>query len=461
MKIALLLCATALLAAAQSVARPLVAPSAGSDAILSLRVQPEGELRLKYRKEINGSVVETVSVGIAADYHYIDSADGRRVYDYKLRRIFSVPHGTGFINNSLYAEVWSRVMQLTSRIMLARMSRSAATPTTAPPMDPFWTESELGVVSSDLPRPILTTLSNDTGLHWMLVGEEVAAVRYQKESVPQTIQGALRRLWPTIAAVHPEIADALAKSGRMPAELWIVDRSSRGPATKAHWTLTESHWEPAARFPLPAHLQAQPTIDTGSYPDIFATLATSVADKRVPITQETYKLRVEAALDRRAGLEAKLWLIEMDLARGRHFGICERDDPSSYCQLSARAERLAETDSRTSLAFMDQAPDAIDRHQFLSLPNAYVLGFLWATRPPGRGVGRSQSELDLLAALRTSAVANFCKDAGVFYASAWQPFAAWQAWDFGRLMAGHVSGDLLDSIDFLESDLLMREPALF
>jgi hypothetical protein len=37
--------------------------------------------------------------------------------------------------------------------------------------------------------------------------------------------------------------------------------------------------------------------------------------------------------------------------------------------------------------------------------------------------------------------------------------AAWQAWDFGRLMAGHTTGDLLDPIETLEGDLVAGEPA--
>jgi hypothetical protein len=95
------------------------------------------------------------------------------------------------------------------------------------------------------------------------------------------------------------------------------------------------------------------------------------------------------------------------------------------------------------------------------LPNAYLLRLLWATRPPGKGVEPAEREQDLLAALRTSAVANFTKDTGDFYATGWQPFAAWQVWDLGRLMAGHKSGDLLDRIDAVEAELVSGEPANF
>jgi hypothetical protein len=186
-----------------------------------------------------------------------------------------------------------------------------------------------------------------------------------------------------------------------------------------------------------------------------------ISERRIPPIQVTYRLRVESALDRRAGLEAMLWLIEMNLARGPPVKQCSREDSADYCELWGQADHLAKADPRTLVAFTDRAPAAFDRHQFDALPNAYMLRYLWATLPPDPGVSRTASELDLLAALRASPVANFCKDIGVFYAAQGQPFAAWQTWDFGRLMAGHVPGDLLDSIDTLEAELAAREPSFF
>jgi hypothetical protein len=441
-----------------------MAPSTGSDAIRALRTQPEGELRLHYLREVPGQAAETVAVGIAADYHYIQAHGGLRIYDYKLRRIFTVIPGNAFVSDSLYAEVWLRAMQLTSEVVRGRatLGTGASPQSAAATMaGPFWMESELGVVASELPRPALAQFGNQTGVHWMLGSEEVAVVAYQKDTVPDAIKGSLRRFWPTFTRVHPQIAAALATSGHMPAELSVRQAAPDGSHATAHWSLTTAQWEPAASFPLPPGLSARPTHEQGLYPAVFDTLAALHTENRRPPSQEAYRARTEAALSRGAGLEAMLWLIEMDLARGRPFPPCESDGAGTYCSMWAQATRLAHGDSRTGVAFMTQAPDAGDRSQFHSLPNAYLLRFLWATRPPGRGVAHDQSELDLLAALRASPVANFCKDAGMFYMSQGQPRAAWQAWDFGRTMAGHTWGDLLDSIDALEADLVTREPELF
>ena len=60
-----------------------------------------------------------------------------------------------------------------------------------------------------------------------------------------------------------------------------------------------------------------------------------------------------------------------------------------------------------------------------------------------------------------SPVANFCKDAGDFYAGAWEPLAAWQVWDLGRLMTNYSAGDLLDTIDTLEARLVTDQRTFF
>jgi hypothetical protein len=95
------------------------------------------------------------------------------------------------------------------------------------------------------------------------------------------------------------------------------------------------------------------------------------------------------------------------------------------------------------------------------LPNAYLLRLLWATRPPGSGVTREDSERDLVIAIKASPIANFCKDAGDFYLGSWRPFAGWQVYDLGRLMANHRSGDLLDQVDKIEAAVETGMPQLF
>jgi hypothetical protein len=457
------LLAAALLAPLVGLSAPSVSPSAGSDVVLSLRGSPEGELRLQYRKETGSGNTEEVSAGVASDYHYIRAPQQTRIYDFKLRRIFSVQPGDTFINDSLYAEVWYRATELRNRVVLSGAMKGAGVETpksVAQSNDPFWIESALGMVSPQLPHTDLTEVTEKGRTRWLRKDEEVAAVRYDKAEVPPALQSSLRRFWGTFTQMHPDIAVALAASKHIPAELWIEQRPFNKDPVVVHWTLTSSKLERAVPYPLAGHLTAHPTNSLGSYPEIFATLTAATADKLLPPPQETYVAKAEAALGRGAGLEAFLWVLEMGLAQGPSVK-CVPNDPQLFCSLAARIGPVAKTDPRMALAFATQSPDEAARPQFADLPNAYVLRLLWATRGPGKGVEPAERERDLLAALRASPVANFCKDTGDFYASGWQPFAAWQVWDLGRLMAGHKPGDLLDHVDEMEANMVSTQPAYF
>ena len=442
---------------------PAVSPAAGSDAVLALHPGTEGELRLQFTREVPGQDAQAVTVGIAADYHYIADPSGRRLYDYRLHRIFSQRPGGGFINDSLYAEAWFRATELANRVRLRQALQAGKIPDAqAPPLQqPFWMESELGVATPELPRPELKHGDTATAARWLLDGEVVAAVRYDAEPAPESIRPGLRRLWATLVPLHPAIADELAASGRIPAELWVTVKPAGRDAQVTHWQLSVRHWEGAAHFPLPPHLEAAPAVRAGAFPQIFALLSKEVAERKVAPGQEAYAAHAHTAIDHGAGLEALLWLLEMNLAVGHPTGGCTADDTSAYCTLLARAGPLARNDPRTTLAFAKQSPDAAQRAQFDTLPNAYLLKLLWATRPSGSGVNRADTERGLLQALRANAVVNFCKDTGDFYAAAWQPFAAWQVWDLGRLMAGHMHNDLLQQVDSVEDQLYLGESALF
>jgi hypothetical protein len=440
-----------------------VSPAAGTDMVLSLHAQPQGELQLQYARDVAGQNVQMITAGLGGDYHYTKDAGGLRLYDYGLRRIYSVDPGGRFTNDSLFAQAWFRATELQNRVRLRKAMQAAGLPMDKVPtaQDPFWMESDLGLLSPDLPLPTVQHSELDGRHSWVADGTEVVAVRYDAEAVPDTVKGGLRRFWSTFVQIHPSIADDLAASGKIPQELWVASKPTSTGATLTHWKLIARHWQAQARYPLPSHLSAAPTQAAGVFPEIFALLSREVADRATPPADDVYVARAQAAIDRGAGLEALLTLTEMGLAQGHPTGACATGDPREFCALAVKAGPLVRSDARYAVGFAQQSPALEDRAQFDNLPNAYLLRLLWATRPPGKGVSRDLIERDLLAALRTTPVADFTKDTGDFYASGWQPFAAWQVWDLGRLMAGHQSDDLLHAIDSLEDQLYIGLPSLF
>jgi hypothetical protein len=444
-------------------AAPLISPAAGSDAILAMRSDMQGELRLQYRVERENQPTEIVKIGLAKDYHYKNSAVGLWIHDYRLHRIFRLQPESGLINDSIYAEVWYRRAELENRAAITNAMNKAGIDASKgfAAQNPFWAETDMGLVTPNFPRPDLHRVESNGKIRWSLGTDEVLAIRYRREPVPEKVRGGLRRWWPSMVSIHPQIVDELALSGRVPEEMWVKQMVHAGKSFEtAHWSLIQAEWIEQAKYPLPVGLMAVSTEPRGAFPQIFTTLSATVADHRQPPPEDVYRARAESAIAHSAGLEAMVWIIEMQLAAGVKQS-CATPSTTDSCALAARAGPLAKLDSRTAIAFAAHSPDGADRSQFDSLPNAYVLRLLWATRPAGKDVKREDSEHDLLVALQTSPIANFCKDTGDFYAASWNPFAAWQAWDFGRLMAGHRSGDLLDSIDVIEAAVVQKEPAFF
>jgi hypothetical protein len=444
-------------------AAPLISPAAGSDAVLAMRSDTQGELRLQYRVERENQPSEIVKIGLAKDYQYKNSAIGLWIDDYRLRRIFRLQPESQFINDSMYAAVWYRRAELENRAVITGALKKAGIDAGKgfAAQNPFWAETELGLVTPNFPRPNLHRVESKGKIRWSLGTDEVVAIRYRQEPVPEMVRGGLRRWWPSMASIHPQIVDELAISGRVPEELWIKQMVHAGKSFETvHWSLIQAEWIEEAKYPLPTGLVAVPTESRGAFPQVFSTLSAIVTDQRQPQPEDVYRARAESAIAHSAGLEAMVWIIEMQLAAGAKPS-CAAPSTADSCALAARAGPLAKLDSRTAIAFAAHSPDAADRPLFDGLPNAYVLRLLWATRPPGKDVKREDSEHDLLVALQTSPIANFCKDTGDFYAGSWHPFAAWQVWDLGRLVAGHRSGDLLDTVDAIEADVVRREPAFF
>lgn len=443
-------------------AAPLMSPAENSDDVRT-HLMAEPELRLRYRIERSGLSTEIVTIGVARDYHYKITSGGIEIYDYRARRIFRVlPHGE-FVNDSLHAEVWFRRAELESRAIIIGSLNGAALGASqdVAAQDPFWVETELGLTTPRFARPPLERQVTADRVAWRLKNQEVAAIRYRKQTTPIELRASLLRLWLSIVSLHPAIVNELAQSERMPEELWITEFNHADTRFQiSHWVLDKVEWLRHPEYPLPPHRAAEPSLSGGAFPEIFHTLTIAVSSKRRPPSMDTYHYRIESALAHGAGLEALVWLIEMQLAAGVT-ETCGDAANSNYCLLAARVRPIAEMDARTALAFAKQAPNASERAHFDTLPNAYLLRLLWANRTPRRGIDRVDPELDLLHAVQASPVASFCKDVGDFYVRSWRPFAAWQTWDLGRLMVGHIDGDSLREIDNMEAEQIRREAALY
>jgi SOS response regulatory protein OraA/RecX len=264
---------------------PHISPASGSDAILAIRSDAQAELRLQYRVERDSAPPETVTVGLAKDYHYKDSAAGLWINDYRLHRIFRVQPGSQLINDSLYADAWVRGAELENRAMISTMLKKAGVDSSKgmAAQDPYWAETELGVTTSKFSRPNLKRSESKERISWAFGKDEVVAVRYRQDLVPDGVRAALRRWWPSLAPIHPQIADELAQSGRVPQEMWDKQMVHAGKSFEtAHWSLIHAEWIEKAKYPLSPGLAAVPTESRGAFPEVFSTLVAAVAEQRRP-----------------------------------------------------------------------------------------------------------------------------------------------------------------------------------
>lgn len=448
-------------------AAAIVSPAAFSDEILAAHPGTSGGLRARYQQDTDGRNSAPLSVTLARDYDVFETSTQRTIYDYKLRRVlhFQPAFIATYASDSLYADIWRRAAEVQRRSNEAGPVAQAGLSAVKGQLSlaPFWAESELGIIAPSYPRPLALKRSEGAGrTSWSLDGQEVVAVRWHGEAVPDDVKKNLRRLWLRLAPVHPAIADELAASGRLPEELWVQGvGADHRRLVRMHWKLLGSEWAAGIAYPLPPHLRAGPTETAGAFPEIFATLSKDVEQRLRPPPENAYLEKMQTAITEGDGLQALVWQMEMRLAAGGPAPDCTTSDRRPACTLGQVASSLAQNDERTSIAFASTSPSLRQRATFLDLPNGYLLRLLWATRPPGDKVTFAESERGVLDALKASPVANFSKEAGDFYASAWKPNAAWQVWDFGRLMAGHRPGDLLQEVDTLEDRLLRSYPELF
>lgn len=439
-------------------------PSQPSDAILRQRGQPQGELQIAYQKEVGGKE-QPIALGLAADYDYADANGVRSIHDYKLRRLLTVGPDRAYVDNSLYALVWHRVAEMQNRAGLMKaVSAAKIDAAKLPPVssDPFWMESDLGVIDPALPRPEIARSEEGGWIRWTVKGEEVAAVKFAADFVPTALRPGLRRFWGELLTVHPTIVDAIAASGRLPEELRFRMMTVKG-AEDVHWLLKGAKWVASVPYPLAAGLVAGPAETKGAFPEIFHTLAVYSAEKRVPPTESVYAGRASAAIDRGAGLEGMLWLMEMQLASGsaRPADCHQPISLNPFCKLAPLAAASAKADPRFAQTFAPQAPSLADRHKFDDLPNGYLAMVLFANKPAPKDVSFADNEAGLLAGIKAAPVANFCKDVGDFYMRSWNPMAAWQVMDLGRSLEGHKPGDLLSQIDRMEASLAQKVPQFF
>jgi hypothetical protein len=96
-----------------------------------------------------------------------------------LKRIFRAQKDGTLNNDSLYAEVWYRGAELDNRANIDAALNKAGVDTSKglPAQDPYWAETELGVITAKFPRPDLQRSQEQDRISWSVAIHAPGATR--------------------------------------------------------------------------------------------------------------------------------------------------------------------------------------------------------------------------------------------------------------------------------------------
>jgi hypothetical protein len=458
-------------------------PQSSAQEIRMLR----GALRMPARKivfnlsEDGGVPQESVAVTLAGDLVEVSRRSTDRLYDFALRRMFSIDRtGRSFTNTALYAPLAFRVFEAQNRAALARMLDAAKLGTKAQSSsDPFWAASELGVPIPNQAPTIEQRAQPDGSLAFWYGGQEVA--RFTPSAVALS-PDELKRLGSFLryeCALHPQIVAALLASGRLPRKL-AFERRVGAKRTRVTYDLVSAEALDVS-YPLPDDYRADLLPAKGGDAGIeeFRSLlplmleAAALRHGGGPRSVSDFEIAIDRALSTGNGFQAMLLALELQLQHGssaadcatapvpqpchslREIGAAVRGDERARSFLAATRVEQVEHDPGKAI----ELRRAIPRDD---LASAYVIDDQIANAMTMKGLLGSET-LSLFAnAIRGNPyVPTFYKDLGDYFARQYRTDLAWLCYDLGRALPGANATPVLPSITDLEKRFVADFPQFF
>jgi hypothetical protein len=324
----------------------------------------------------------------------------------------------------------------------------------------MWSESELGAINPDQPRPKIDQQTGaDATLRFLHDGQEIA--RFAPSPSPLA-KLALRHLLRLTTALHPFIVEAIAATEHVPATLTYL-RSSDQDLRRETLNLRSAD-EVVQDYPLPASFQAVP-LPPGA-PQALAELLPVMLDAVAgrmgtgPRTIASYDDAIREALSKGAKFQAMLLAMEKHLQHGDAVpGAMQFQYVFDKTRGDSRVEQL--------LYALDQAKDPKGRLKTLrgidrsDLSNAYVLDDYIANDIGAAGDEQDPFPLFESAIRGNPYMAGYYKDLGDQFFGGYQMDLAWLCYDLARAVPGHERAPVPAAIDDLEQGLRRDNPAYF
>jgi hypothetical protein len=464
---------------------PIANPSLLPSSVLTLRgpEKDKAQLRLSFERTRDGDTVSPLKVWIGADYFALFEGTRETIYDLRLRRRFVVDQAAGSMTNfSLYGDVIFRQIELTRRIELEKALHQDPEQTNIPEsLDPFWIESEVGLVIPGAPPDKIERHDRGDGIAVFLYrGAEVAMFKAGSHEVPSALRHSFGAFLRHALPIHPAIAAAVSETGSVPAELDFISEA-KGQMQAVAWRLDQAEAK-SDDFPLSGGLSLQLLPAGGD--DANVALLRQVLNSMIealagradqgPRPVAVYRAEIDSALKDNRRFEAALLLTELALQWGRGAAACDPDDKDAAaqgpCHSKAEIDKLMSADPRAVAMFQAMGLQTRDPDKALvmwrtiersDVADRYVVDIFLARLLSVRGE-REEASWSFAAAFAGNAyIPTLYRDLGDHFARGERTDLAWFCYDLGRALPNRAEADALSNIDELERKLVEQFPELF
>ncbi|HUH84347.1 MAG TPA: hypothetical protein VLX85_07035 [Stellaceae bacterium] len=468
------------LAASSTAAAEIAGPPLDAAALRAARnAAPGPELRLDF--ELRQGSAPWIPIAVALGTDYVDVVEGGRetLYDFRLRRRFMIDRAKRtFTNLSLYGDVAFRRFELGKRAMLGAMYHDAAHGDELPlSLKRFWVESDVGMVGEEPERAaVAEEMLTDGALEFRFDDQEVALYAPAKQAVPLEFRSSFLHFLRLRLPLHPEIIAAIARDGRLPQRMVLVDIAGEERHTEG-LVLARSQ-RAFADFPLPAGFEPRPLEGLAGDDEavglraLLSTMLDAVRGRRGkgPRPLADYRRAIDEAFRRQQGFAAALTIAEMTLQYGSAASDCAVGPRDVPCHGADELGRLLASDPRATRLYEAQTRPLKDAQEAAQLweglraddmANGYVIDAFLADRLSASGHRREAMGAFAKALAGNAYLGAVYKLLGDHYLRASRTDLAWICYDIGRALPSRPKDDALTEVDELEAGLAAQYPGFF
>jgi len=467
----------ALLLFASAAAAETAGPQLDSTVLRAKRGgQPGPALRLAFDFRHGDAPGVPLTVQIGTDY--IDVVEGGRetLYDFRLKRRLMLDRAQRvFANLSLYGDLAFRRFEVGKRLTLSAMVDESPGGVGRPlSVTPFWIESDLGmrIGAKDLPEVVEDTLASGA-IRFRAAGQEVALFAPANEAVPAAVRDSYGRFLRLRLPLHPDIAAAILRDGRVPKRLVFVTVSGydRHPAGLV---LTKSV-RLDGDYPLPVGLELRPLAGQAedeealSLRGLLPLMLEAVAGKRSSVTRTLtdYRRAVDQGLRDRKDFAAALLLAEMTLQYGPTASDCSTGPGGAPCHDAYELGLRFARDPRAAQLYRAQTMEGNDQAEASRLwetlrhddvPGGYIVDVFLGDRLSASGHRQEAMGAFGKALQANPTLTGIYKKLGDHFLRASRTDLAWLCYDLGRALPVAGSDGPLAEVGELEQKLEAQFP---